>query len=1399
MPNVIRALTRIQDQDDFTGSLTTNQALTWNGSAFTLAAVSNSMLTNSSITIGTTAISLGSSSTTLAGLTSVTNALLIGGTTTTSTLTLQSTSGAGTTGADILFKTGNNGATEVCRITNVGNILFGTTTTPASATYNLVLGGGTPILGAATADMVTLAAVDDYAGDRRLHIQAEQGSAISIGNDRIDLFGATGYLSSGGIDILAITTGSAYTTKLFGIGASPSYPLDITNTSTNSTKYIQRLAAITSCTTSGTYNVTGIISDMTSMSVTAGQTDSGSRIGVAGHAYSSVIGMAGTLTSQYGLIGRAGLVTAASTAIVTNAYAVYAEIFNNVPSSTIANAYGLYVSNIGTNGTITNRWGVYVDTNVATGKNYFSNTILIGTTTVPTSATVNLVLGGGSNSPVLGAATADIVSIAAVDDSAGDRRFHVQAELGSPISLGNNRLDFAATTGYITIAGTSVISSTATTLSLPLLTSNGFVKTSGGTGALSVSSTVADGDIASALTGKTYNGLTISSTTGTFTLTNAKVFSVSNTLTIAGTDGSTLNVGAGGTLGTGAFQPQTVLTGTSNQVTVSNGGVGATTLSLPQSIATSSTPQFAGLGLGVAAASTGLKSLSTTTQITSLYDASNYMTITTASVGSTTFALTGTSPTFTFSQPVLVTIPGDANDASTLDFRIISGADGVLGPMQLNFGCHPSATAGSRYAYFYSGDSSTTRPIAINSNGASSFGDVGMGTVSPSARLHIIKTTEQLRLGYDASNYLSITTGSAGSTTLALTGTSPTFTFSQATTFSSDLTINGNTTVGNTGTDTVTFNAAAWTFPAATTHTITKTSTASTAEVILKCTVSDDTSSYFQVLNGSATDAIFTPTFEGVQSATGSALSFFGTGTTDSGTSPLVLFLCRISGGVDIATRPMFEFRNRATTVLKCTGGNNWQFTGSATSPTLASTAADSVFVAAVDAAAGDRRLYIQPEAGSAMSFGNDRVNFAATTGIVSIGGTDVLGIKATSLTVGHQSTALGRLEARATSGAQIVSSYDASNYMSITTGSAGSTTLDLTGTTPTFSFSDAVTITSSSGSTLPLTLVAASGQTGNLFKVQSNGGTSLATIDFAGTLTLATALSIANGGTGQITAGPAFDALTVKGADIASASTTNLATATGSYVNVTGTTTITALGTAAAGVQRIVNFNGALTLTHNATSLILPGAANITTSAGDTAEFISLGSGNWVCIGYTHAVTPWNGQWVLLATSTASSVANVSFSFLGWTNSDYIAYRLVITNVKPATNNVQAYIRTSADGSAYDSGAGSYSYCNMENSVGSFSTSATQIPIGGASATTIGNGTNFSSSGFVDIYNPSAALYCKITSSFSATCSDTYPRINMTAGQRMSAAAVKGIQFLFSSGNIASGDFRLYGIRGTN
>lgn len=85
----------------------------------------------------------------------------------------------------------------------------------------------------------------------------------------------------------------------------------------------------------------------------------------------------------------------------------------------------------------------------------------------------------------------------------------------------------------------------------------------------------------------------------------------------------------------------------------------------------------------------------------------------------------------------------------------------------------------------------------------------------------------------------------------------------------------------------------------------------------------------------------------------------------------------------------------------------------------------------------------------------------------------------------------------------------------------------------------------------------------------------------------------------------------------LASGATVNLSSANGNFVHITGTTNITSFGSASAGSRFILCFDGVLTLTYNATSLILPGTANITTAAGDCCLIISEGSSNWRVVAY--------------------------------------------------------------------------------------------------------------------------------------------------------------------------------------
>lgn len=100
--------------------------------------------------------------------------------------------------------------------------------------------------------------------------------------------------------------------------------------------------------------------------------------------------------------------------------------------------------------------------------------------------------------------------------------------------------------------------------------------------------------------------------------------------------------------------------------------------------------------------------------------------------------------------------------------------------------------------------------------------------------------------------------------------------------------------------------------------------------------------------------------------------------------------------------------------------------------------------------------------------------------------------------------------------------------------------------------------------------------------------------------------------------------------ASIASASTTDIGATDEWILSVTGTTTITSFGIGANKVRFLV-FAAALVLTHNGTSLILPGAASITTAAGDRCIAASDASGNWRVWNYTKA----NGKAVIGPAST--------------------------------------------------------------------------------------------------------------------------------------------------------------------
>jgi len=138
----------------------------------------------------------------------------------------------------------------------------------------------------------------------------------------------------------------------------------------------------------------------------------------------------------------------------------------------------------------------------------------------------------------------------------------------------------------------------------------------------------------------------------------------------------------------------------------------------------------------------------------------------------------------------------------------------------------------------------------------------------------------------------------------------------------------------------------------------------------------------------------------------------------------------------------------------------------------------------------------------------------------------------------------------------------------------------------------------------------------------------------------VAGAVAWAASGGGSFTGGTLTSALNEAAPPtVASSATPAIGAASANTVFISGTVTITGFDSLPAGAVRRLVFTGALTLTHNGTSLALPTAANITTAAGDVAEFLSLGGGNWLCISYLRA----NGQALAAASGSGATIGAVN------------------------------------------------------------------------------------------------------------------------------------------------------------
>lgn len=170
---------------------------------------------------------------------------------------------------------------------------------------------------------------------------------------------------------------------------------------------------------------------------------------------------------------------------------------------------------------------------------------------------------------------------------------------------------------------------------------------------------------------------------------------------------------------------------------------------------------------------------------------------------------------------------------------------------------------------------------------------------------------------------------------------------------------------------------------------------------------------------------------------------------------------------------------------------------------------------------------------------------------------------------------------------------------------------------------------------------------------------------------------------------------------------------------------------------------------------------------------------------------------WNYISTATASNSATINFTGL---TSLYSCYYVLIQNYIPSTDATDLWLRTSTDGGAnYDAGANTYKYSGMhqiDSALASLSLTAdTKIKLNVGTAT-FGTNTSEIMNGWVTIFSPSLASRCWVRVQIAELDSAGKFTKHLPEGYRDTAADVDAIQFLSSSGNIASGTFTLYGIK---
>ena len=173
----------------------------------------------------------------------------------------------------------------------------------------------------------------------------------------------------------------------------------------------------------------------------------------------------------------------------------------------------------------------------------------------------------------------------------------------------------------------------------------------------------------------------------------------------------------------------------------------------------------------------------------------------------------------------------------------------------------------------------------------------------------------------------------------------------------------------------------------------------------------------------------------------------------------------------------------------------------------------------------------------------------------------------------------------------------------------------------------------------------------------------------------------------------------------------------------------------------------------------------------------------------------------VLISTVTASSSATIEFT--SGIDSTYKEYQFHFTDIHPATDNVDFMVLFRDGSSAFDATVTSTSFDAYHNEADDATGLAYNTGMDLAQATSgqkliedQGNDNDQCGSGILHLFKPSSTTFVK---NFIARTRNThhgdYTADEFVAGYCNVTAAIDGVQFKFSSGNIDAGTIKMYGV----